>query len=189
VFVWIDAAPDATQDTAQGTYRDASQDALLAAKDETIAALREQLAQSGERDRENRRIIAALTSRIPAIEAPTEAPGSPERDQGEGDVPTTDTEEGVYRAPLRWQMLRVLLALSLLLMVAGSTVLVISTSGEPLAGIGASVMNAFATAISSGLSEVTGDQAAIIVSSIITVIGTISTTYLGIRWQRRGRNQ
>ena len=46
VFVWVDAAPDATQDTAQDAYRDASQDALLTAKDETIAALREQLAQA-----------------------------------------------------------------------------------------------------------------------------------------------
>jgi hypothetical protein len=46
-----------------------------------IAALREQLAQANERDRENRRIIAALTQRIPAIEAPAEAspetPGEP----------------------------------------------------------------------------------------------------------------
>jgi hypothetical protein len=46
-----------------------------------IAALREQLAQANERDRENRRIIAALTQRIPAIEAPAEAspdaPGAP----------------------------------------------------------------------------------------------------------------
>jgi hypothetical protein len=72
VFVWVDSAPDTAQDTAQDTYRDASQDALLTAKDETIAALREQLAQANERDRENRRIIAALTSRIPAIEAPQE---------------------------------------------------------------------------------------------------------------------
>src|SRR5919112_2568802 len=72
VFVWLDAAPDATQDAAQDTYRDASKDALLSAKDGTIAALREQLAQANERDRENRRIIAALTSRIPAIEAPQE---------------------------------------------------------------------------------------------------------------------
>jgi excisionase family DNA binding protein len=78
VFVWLDASQDATQDTAQDTYRDASQDALLTAKDETIAALREQLAQANERDRENRRIIAALTQRIPAIEAPPEAPESPE---------------------------------------------------------------------------------------------------------------
>lgn len=43
-----------------------------------IAALREQLAQANERDRENRRIIAALTQRIPAIEASAEAsPGEP----------------------------------------------------------------------------------------------------------------
>jgi hypothetical protein len=71
-------APDATQDTAQDTYRDASQDALLTAKGETIVALREQLAQANERDRENRRITAALTSRIPAIEAPQELRESPE---------------------------------------------------------------------------------------------------------------
>src|SRR5918995_2266937 len=87
VFVWLDAAPDATQDAAQDTYRDASQDALLSAKDETIAALREQLAQANERDRENRRIIAALTSRIPAIEAPQEpsdAAEVAEEQQGRG---------------------------------------------------------------------------------------------------------
>jgi excisionase family DNA binding protein len=78
VFVWLDAAPDATQDAAQDTYRDASQDALLSAKDETIAALREQLAQANERDRENRRIIAALTTRFPEIEPPRPEP-EPER--------------------------------------------------------------------------------------------------------------
>jgi excisionase family DNA binding protein len=93
VFVWVDAASDATQDTAQDRYRDASQDALLTAKDETIAALREQLAQANERDRENRRIIAALTQRIPAIEAPPDsAPDAPqapepgEEQQGRGTV-------------------------------------------------------------------------------------------------------
>jgi excisionase family DNA binding protein len=94
VFVWVDAAPDATQDTAQDTYRDASQDALLAAKDETIAALREQLAQANERDRENRRIIVALTSRVPAIEAPEgarDAPEPGEEGQGRGDVAPDDT--------------------------------------------------------------------------------------------------
>jgi excisionase family DNA binding protein len=89
VFVWVDAAQDATQDTAQATSRDASQDALLTAKDETIAALREQLAQANERDRENRRIIAALTQRIPAIEAPpdsaADAPGAPETASDVGD--------------------------------------------------------------------------------------------------------
>src|ERR671910_2689110 len=83
VFVWVDAAQDATQDTAQATYQDASQDALLAAKDETIAALQEQLAQANERDRENRRIIAALTQRIPELEAPQERPGAPETVEAE----------------------------------------------------------------------------------------------------------
>ena len=104
VFVWLDAAPDATQDAAQDTYRDASQDALLSAKDETIAALREQLAQANERDRENRRIIAALTARIPAIEAPQEASGAsetveeePERAEPASDAPSA--QEGVQR---RW---------------------------------------------------------------------------------------
>jgi excisionase family DNA binding protein len=101
VFVWVDAALDATQDTAQDTYRDMSHDALLTAKDETIAALREQLAQANERDRENRRIIAALTSRIPAIEAPTETPESPES-ASEGDAGprvTQETEEPVDTRP------------------------------------------------------------------------------------------
>ena len=62
------------QDTDQDTDRPQSDSAaLISAKDETIAALREQLEEANERDRENRRIIAALTSRIPAIEAPQEA--------------------------------------------------------------------------------------------------------------------
>jgi hypothetical protein len=43
-----------------------------------IDSLERQLEQAHERDRENRRIIAALTSRIPAIEAPSEQRESPE---------------------------------------------------------------------------------------------------------------
>jgi excisionase family DNA binding protein len=77
VFVWVDAARDATQDKTEDSPRDVPQDALAAlleAKDETIAALREQLDQANERDRENRRIIAALTSRIPEIEPPQGTP-------------------------------------------------------------------------------------------------------------------
>src|SRR5215212_6777798 len=88
VFVWVDASQDAAQDASQATSQAVSQDALLGAKDETIAALREQLAQAHERDRENRRIIAALTSRIPAIEAPQEVSESSEtveEQQGRGE--------------------------------------------------------------------------------------------------------
>jgi excisionase family DNA binding protein len=71
VFVWVDAAQDTYQGAAEDEYQDKYRDALLAAKDETIAALREQLEQANERDRENRRIIAALTSRIPELEPPS----------------------------------------------------------------------------------------------------------------------
>ena len=62
---------DADRDT---TGRRGSPDDLLTSKDETIRLLREQLDQANERDRENRRIIAALTQRIPAIEPPAETP-------------------------------------------------------------------------------------------------------------------
>jgi len=101
VFVWVDAAPDATQDTAQDTYLDASQDALLAAKDETITALREQLAQANERDRENRRIIAALTQRIPELppaESPSAGPEAGEAGPERGNVPT-DREAAPEQRP------------------------------------------------------------------------------------------
>ncbi len=43
---------------------------LVEALRDQIRDLREQLGQANERDRENRRIIAALTQRIPEIEAP-----------------------------------------------------------------------------------------------------------------------
>jgi excisionase family DNA binding protein len=74
VFVWVDA----TQDTAEDIYRDTSQDDLLLAKDETIVTLREQLAAERDANRENRRIIAALTSRIPELEAPQRGEYAPE---------------------------------------------------------------------------------------------------------------
>jgi seryl-tRNA synthetase len=55
---------------APNTGAPADQSELLEALRDQIRDLREQLGQANERDRENRRIIAALTSRIPAIEAP-----------------------------------------------------------------------------------------------------------------------
>jgi hypothetical protein len=53
-----------------------------------IDSLECQLEQANERDRENRRIIAALTQRIPAIEAP-ESPESP----GPSDAPPETSAE------------------------------------------------------------------------------------------------
>ncbi len=49
-----------------------------------VAHLWEQLTQANERDRENRRIIAALTQRIPELEAPQSA--------GEGSEPRSGTD-------------------------------------------------------------------------------------------------
>jgi hypothetical protein len=59
-----------------------------------IESLERQLEQANERDRENRRIIAALTSRIPEIEAPreapSEAPGEPESAGVPQGIPRSD---------------------------------------------------------------------------------------------------
>jgi hypothetical protein len=64
---------------APNTGVPADQTELLEALRDQIRDLRGQLEQANERDRENRRIIAALTSRIPAIEAAAspEPPGAP----------------------------------------------------------------------------------------------------------------
>jgi hypothetical protein len=69
-----------------------------------IAELQDRVRSLEEANRENRRIIAALTSRIPAIEAPQEPPESSEtveEEQGRGqphpDAP--GAQEGVQRRP------------------------------------------------------------------------------------------
>jgi len=60
-----------------------------------IDSLERQLEEAADRDRENRRIIAALTSRIPAIEAPQEASEAAEtvEEQPEGAEPHSAVEE------------------------------------------------------------------------------------------------
>ncbi len=61
-----------------------------------VQMLREQLAEAHAANRENRRIIAALTSRIPEIEAPRETRDSSETaSEGEpgAEVPTSDPGE------------------------------------------------------------------------------------------------
>ena len=68
---------------ADGTRPD-EQAALVAAKDQTISLLREQLEAERTANRENRRLLAAALERIPAIEAP--------RDEPEGSEPHPPTE-------------------------------------------------------------------------------------------------
>jgi hypothetical protein len=84
------------------TDRPGESDALMSQMQGRIDSLERQLEQANERDRENRRIIAALTARIPAIEAPQEDRESPEtvEEQQGGDQPHPDapgTQESVRR--------------------------------------------------------------------------------------------
>ena len=75
--VWILLDTDQTrQATAQDTTGPRP-DTLLETKDETIQLLREQLEAERRANEENRRIIAALTSRIPQLDAPSKPPEAP----------------------------------------------------------------------------------------------------------------
>ena len=102
VWVLLDTDQDAASKVHDTDQPQSDTTALISAKDEMIAALREQLEQANERDRENMRIIAALTSRIPQLEAPTETPEAyeaAEEQQGRGE-PHSDapgTQEAVQR--------------------------------------------------------------------------------------------
>ena len=102
VWVVLDTDQDAARHVHDTDQPQSDAAALISAKDETIAALREQLEQANERDRENRRIIAALTSRIPAIEAPPGERESPETveeepERAEPRPATGGAQEGVQR--------------------------------------------------------------------------------------------
>jgi hypothetical protein len=79
-YVYLDTVADTGADTSATHERDA----LISAKDETIALLRQQLEAERQSSAELRRIVAALTSRIPELPA-----ASPERPS---EPPATATE-------------------------------------------------------------------------------------------------
>jgi excisionase family DNA binding protein len=86
------------------TSRDShASEPLLSQMQAQIDSLERQLEQANERDRENRRIIAALTSRIPELPAASSAPReSPEMadDEQQGRGPTPEAgghQEGTER--------------------------------------------------------------------------------------------
>jgi hypothetical protein len=87
-------------DTDQTTDRLQSDSAaLISAKDETIAALRDQLEAERQAHAEARRIIAGLVERIPALQAPSEARESPETpSDAAGDTASTPGSTGARRA-------------------------------------------------------------------------------------------
>ena len=73
VFVLLEQ--DARESPEETHDRDTTEMVEMLA--DQVRYLREQLNRAEDRDRENRRIIAALTQRIPAIEAPEESPSEP----------------------------------------------------------------------------------------------------------------
>jgi hypothetical protein len=90
------------QPTEQPTDRPDEPNALISQMQGRIDSLERQLEEAAERDRENRRIIVALTSRIPAIEAPQEARESPETvgeepERAEPRPVTVESQESVQR--------------------------------------------------------------------------------------------
>lgn len=67
--------------TTQYTDQDTDRDKLLEVLRDQVEMLRDQLAHEREANRENRRIIAGLTSRIPQLEAPTTQAQEQRQDQ------------------------------------------------------------------------------------------------------------
>jgi hypothetical protein len=65
-----------------------------------IAELQDRVRSREEANRENRRIIAALTQRIPEIEAPRESRTTSDS-PGPGNTPLTDPHEGPHEAAQR----------------------------------------------------------------------------------------
>jgi len=107
VYVWLDAPEEDDSRGPSSTSHRPSDDQSERIEDfrEEVAYLREQLAQANERDRENRRIIAALTQRIPAIEAPADERGSPrekEDDDEDQAQPRPDSPGPQEPAPRPW---------------------------------------------------------------------------------------
>ena len=110
LYVFVDPS-ETVRDTSAGH----ESSALISEMRDRIESLERLLEQANERDRENRRIIAALTSRIPelAAPAPQEPPGAPETatdEPGRGDVPgpAADTSEAEPVERVSWwrRMLR-----------------------------------------------------------------------------------
>jgi hypothetical protein len=100
VYVWVD---EDSSETKLGL--DGEPSMLISAKDETIHILTQQLEAERRANEENRRIIAALTSRIPAIEAPPDEREAAEtaRDEPERAAPHSDArdrQEGAQRRSL-----------------------------------------------------------------------------------------
>ena len=108
VYVLLEAdEPQISRDESADEPTDQSR--FIAALEDQIGYLRDQLQQERDANRENRRIIAGLTQRIPQLEAPSEAreseeasqerPQEPERasgGSGRGDVLPSESRDSQH---------------------------------------------------------------------------------------------
>jgi predicted ArsR family transcriptional regulator len=93
VYVYLDSVV-----TDADPVPDSVPDKYVASLEDQVESLREQLAAEREANRENRRIIIALTSRIPELESPTPSP-----EASEGTTPQPEREEAEETAqPRPW---------------------------------------------------------------------------------------
>ena len=100
VYVYLDSVV-----TDADPVPDSVPDKYVASLEDQVESLREQLAAEREANRENRRIIIALTSRIPELEASREPPQSPtpSPEASEGTTPQPEREEAEETAqPRPW---------------------------------------------------------------------------------------
>ena len=93
-----------SQPAEQPSDRPDEPNALISQMQGRIDSLERQLEEAAERDRENRRIIVALTSRIPAIEASSETPEAAEateeqQGRGEAHSDAPSAQEGAQQRP------------------------------------------------------------------------------------------
>jgi hypothetical protein len=159
----------------------------LRSADARVKLLERELEQAHEREAEMRRLLAAALERIPPqLDAPAE-PTQTVEEEPEGGNSSSGVRVGVAASGARFLLV---LAVGALSFSFGSLLITtISAGGDSLASTISSVFAAFSTAISSGVSALSGDQWVTIISAIFTVIGGIVAAYLGVRWNRRGRSQ
>jgi hypothetical protein len=102
VFLEEKASDTTATDTTHDRTRQSRDqgDRYTRSLEEQAAYLRSQLDQEREANRENRRIIAALTSRIPELEAPAQAErGSPETVEDESQMAEPRPDAGGAQRP------------------------------------------------------------------------------------------
>jgi len=95
VYVYVDPTADAVHHTAPPAPLRAE---LVDELRDRIRYLERQVEQANERDHETRRVILALTSRIPELQAPSEATGGPQTGEQEPErVEDPDPQTGTQR--------------------------------------------------------------------------------------------